>query len=55
MRAQLLFWAIVGSSALQLKDTVTAPTEAEFDLFTGKEKFVDPFDPVRTKNSDDAS
>ena len=55
MKSQLLLWAIVGSTALQLKDTVTAPTETEFDLVPGKEKFVDPNDPVRTKNSDDAS
>ena len=55
MKAQLLLWAIVGSSALQLKDTVIAPAETEFDLVLGKEKFVDQIDPVRTKHSDDAS
>jgi hypothetical protein len=34
---------------------VKAPKETEFDPDPGKEKFVDPNDPVRTKNSDDAS
>ena len=47
--------AIAGASALQLRDTVTAPTEAEFEPVPGKERFVDPIDPIRTKHSDDVS
>ena len=43
---------IAGSFALQLRDTVTAPAETEFEPVPGKERFVDPIDPVRTKHSD---
>ena len=46
---------IAGASALQLRDTVTAPADLEFEPVPGKERFVDPIDPVRTKHSDNVS